>query len=283
MAAAWPLGQPDLVFNIPSFQVAASGVVDYQRPFTVNPTTEGHWIRATAVKPGDRQAVHHVLSGWMTDKPAGKTSNEGMWKLSVRRPAMPWAPEADVYDGTIGTYLPPGGAINFQMHYTPFGKEVVDSSQIGVYFAKEPPKYIMRQTVISDPGIDIPANAGHHMEMAYQEFPKDALLYDAFIHAHYRATASDLWLQYPDGKQKLLIAMPRYDFNWQRAYTFAEPVKMPAGSRLIAHYWYDNSARNPHNPDPKIHVTWGEQSWNEMLFTQLEFRWMDEDGGRPDR
>jgi hypothetical protein len=73
-----------------------------------------------------------------------------------------------------------------------------------------------------------------------------------------------------------LLSLPRYDFNWQRAYKFAQPVKVPAGAKLIAHYWYDNSKRNPHNPDPKIHVTWGEQSWQEMLFTQLEFRWMDE-------
>ena len=274
VAADWPLGKPDLVFNIPSFKVAASGVVDYQRPYTVNPETQGHWIRATSVKPGDRQAVHHVLSGWMSDKPAGKTSNEGMWRQSVGRYAV--GSEADVYDGTIGTYLPAGGAIGFQMHYTPYGKETVDNSQIGVYFAKEPPKYIMRQTVISDPGIDIPANAGHHMEMAYQEVPKDAILYDAFIHAHYRATASDLWLQTPDGKKKLLVSLPRYDFNWQRAYTFAEPVKIPAGSKLIARYWYDNSKRNPHNPDPSIEVTWGEQSFQEMLFTQVDFRWVDE-------
>jgi hypothetical protein len=274
VAADWPLGKPDLVFNIPSFKVAASGVVDYQRPYTVNPETQGHWIRATSVKPGDRQAVHHVLSGWMSDKPSGKTSNEGMWRQSVGRYAV--GSEADVYDGTIGTFLPAGGAIGFQMHYTPYGKEVVDNSQIGVYFAKAPPKYIMRQTVISDPGIDIPPNTARHMEMAYQEFPKDAILYAAFIHAHYRATASDLWIQYPDGKKKLLVSLPRYDFNWQRAYTFAEPVKMPAGSKLIAHYWYDNSKRNPHNPDPSIEVTWGEQSFQEMLFTQVDFRWVDE-------
>ncbi|MFL5297797.1 MAG: hypothetical protein ACJ798_15590, partial [Phenylobacterium sp.] len=69
---------------------------------------------------------------------------------------------------------------------------------------------------------------------------------------------------------------PRYDFNWQRAYTFAQPVKIPAGSKLIAHYWYDNSKRNPANPDPSIEVTWGEQSFQEMLFTQVNFRWLDE-------
>jgi hypothetical protein len=184
--------------------------------------------------------------------------------------------EADVFDGDVGTFLPAGGAVGFQMHYTPYGKETTDNSQIGVYFRKDAPKYIMRQTVISDPTIDIPPNDGHHMEMAYTEFSKDALLYDAFVHAHYRATASDLWLQTPDGKQKLLLSLPRYDFNWQRAYTFAEPVKIPAGSKLIAHYWYDNSKRNPANPNPNIEVTWGEQSFQEMLFTQVDFRWMDE-------
>jgi hypothetical protein len=162
------------------------------------------------------------------------------------------------------------------MHYTPYGKETVDSSQIGVYFRRDPPKYIMRQVVVMDPTIDIPANTPRHKEMAYVEFPKDALLYDAFVHAHYRAYSSDLWIQYPDGKMKLLLSLPRYDFNWQRAYTFAEPIKVPAGSKLIAHYVYDNSKRNPFNPNPNIEVTWGEQSFQEMLFTQLDFRWMDE-------
>jgi hypothetical protein len=112
--------------------------------------------------------------------------------------------------------------------------------------------------------------------VAYVSFPKDALLYSAFPHAHYRAYSSDLWIQYPDGKQKLLLSLPRYDFNWQRSYTFTDPVKIPAGSKLIAHYVYDNSKRNPANPDPKIEVTWGEQSFQEMLFTSVSFRWLDE-------
>jgi hypothetical protein len=75
---------------------------------------------------------------------------------------------------------------------------------------------------------------------------------------------------------KELLALPRYDFNWQRSYTFAEPIKVPAGSKLISHYVYDNSARNPSNPDPKINVSWGEQSFQEMLFTSLSYRWVDE-------
>ena len=51
---------------------------------------------------------------------------------------------------------------------------------------------------------------------------------------------------------------------------------MPAGSKLIAHYAYDNSKQNPANPDPTKTIIWGEQSWEEMFFTRLRYRWTDE-------
>src|SRR5258706_10431775 len=127
-----------------------------------------------------------------------------------------------------------------------------------------------------DPANVDPPGEGRHREVDYVEFPDDVLLDSAFPHAHYRAYSSDLWIRYPDGKEKLLLSLPRYDLNWQRDYTFAEPVKVPAGSKLIAHYVYDNSKRNPSNPDPNRQITWGEQSWEEMLFTQLRYRWVDE-------
>jgi hypothetical protein len=274
VAAEWPLGKPDMILKIPEYKVPASGVVDYQRPFTLNPETQGHWIRATTVKPGDRQAVHHVLTGWMADVPKDGHSSETRWRGSVGGYAV--GAESTVFGGDIGTYLPPGGAIGFQMHYTPYGKETVDRSEIGVYFRKDAPKYMMRSVVVIDPTIDIKPNTARHREVAYVEFPNDALLYSAFPHAHYRAYSSDLWLETPDGKKTLILSLPRYDFNWQRSYNFAQPIKIPAGSRLIAHYVYDNSKRNPANPDPNREVTWGEQSWEEMLFTSVSFRWLDE-------
>lgn len=249
-------------------------MVDYQRPAIMNPATEGRWIRATTVKPGDRQSVHHILTGWMAEMPANGQSSETRWKGSVGGYAV--GAESNVYASNVGSYLPKGGAIGFQMHYTPYGKEAVDNSQIGVYFYDKPPELMMRSVVVIDPTITIAANAPRHKEVAYVEFPNDALLYSAFPHAHYRAYSNDLWLQTPDGKKTLLLSMPRYDFNWQRAYTFEKPIKIPAGSRIIANYVYDNSKRNPANPDPTIKVTWGEQSHEEMLFTQLSFRWLDE-------
>src|SRR5260221_7775054 len=57
-ATEWPLGKPDLILDIPCYNVPATGVVDYQRPFVVNPLTEGRWLRASTIKVGERQAVH---------------------------------------------------------------------------------------------------------------------------------------------------------------------------------------------------------------------------------
>src|SRR5690606_25757807 len=63
---------------------------------------------------------------------------------------------------------------------------------------------------------------------------------------------------------------------WQRLYEFAEPVEIEAGSKLVARYEYDNSARNLANPDPDAQITWGEQSFEEMLYTAIRYRWADE-------
>jgi hypothetical protein len=275
VAAEWPLGKPDAIVSVPAYTIPASGVVDYQRPAVANTLTEGKWIRAATIKPGSRQGVHHLLTGWMAEMPTDGHSSETKWVGSLGAGYAVGA-ESNIMPADTGTYLPPGGAIGFQAHYTPFGKEVVDKSQLALYFYDKPPELIMHSVVVIDNTIVIPAGEARHKEVAYVEFPHDALLYSAFPHAHYRAYSSDLWIQYPDGKQKLLLSLPRYDFNWQRSYTFAEPVKVPAGSKLIAHYVYDNSARNPSNPDPKINVTWGEQSFQEMLFTSLSYRWADE-------
>ncbi|HZZ30361.1 MAG TPA: redoxin domain-containing protein [Phenylobacterium sp.] len=275
VAQEWPLGKPDAIISVPSFTIPASGVVDYQRPAVVNTLTEGKWIRAATIKPGSRQGVHHLLTGWMEQMPADGKSSETKWAASLGAGYAVGA-ESNIMPHDTGTYLPPGGAIGFQAHYTPFGKEVVDKSQMALYFYDKPPELIMHSVVIMDPTIEIPAGEARHKEVAYVQFPHDALLYSAFPHAHYRAYSADLWIQYPDGKMKELLALPRYDFNWQRSYTFAEPIKVPAGSKLISHYVYDNSKRNPSNPDPKINVSWGEQSFQEMLFTSLSYRWADE-------
>jgi hypothetical protein len=134
----------------------------------------------------------------------------------------------------------------------------------------------MHNSTIANPNIEIPANQESVERQAYLTIPKDMLLYAAFPHAHYRGASSQLYLITPEGQKTLLLSLPHYDFNWQRNYDFVEPVKVMAGSKLLAVYTYDNSVRNPANPDHNRVVPWGDQSFDEMLYTALTFRWVGE-------
>jgi hypothetical protein len=258
-APEWELGTPDLVLNLPPFTIPASGVVDYQNPTVVNPMTEGRWLRASTVKPSDRRAVHHLLS-----------NGAGGYAVGA---------ETSVYPEGTGTWIEPGQTFRFQLHYTPYGKETTENTRVALYFypKDKPPTVLRRSAVIANAGIEIPPGEARHQEIAYIKFPENATLYSVFPHAHFRGENMAISILPPGAtKEELILSLPKYDFNWQRGYDFAEPLKIKAGTKLITRYQYDNSKNNPANPDPTITVRWGEQSWEEMQYTALGFRWDDE-------
>jgi peroxiredoxin len=275
VAQEWPLGKPDLVLEVPAYNIPANGIVDYQRPYVLNPLKEGKWLRASTIKVENRSTVHHVLTGYLSTPPGpGESANESTWGASVGG----YAVGAESYEEPkdTGVYLPPGGAVGFQLHYTPNGKAVTEHTKIALYFYKDTPKLVMRNSVVANPNISIPPNVESWEQQAYITFPKEALLYGAFPHAHYRGDSSQFFLITPDGNKTLLLALPHYDFNWQREYSFVEPVKVPAGSKLLAVYTYNNSERNAANPDHNRKVPWGDQSFDEMLYTAFHYRWVGE-------
>jgi hypothetical protein len=274
VAPEWPLGKPDLIVDIPKYTIPATGYVDYQYPTVANPLKEGKWLKAATAKVSQRQGVHHILSGVI---PEGATSR-GMQAWGGGVGGYTVGMESTVAPNGIGSWVPAGGQFGYQMHYTPFGKEAVSAEQIGLYFYKdgEMPDLVMREMPLVDQFIEIPANDGAHKEIAYFDFPKDAILHTAVVHAHYRGTYSKLELMTPDGKRETILNVPFYDFNWQRMYEFEKPIDIPAGSKVIATYVYDNSKRNPANPNPNEKIVWGDQSFEEMFYTSLRYLWKDE-------
>jgi mono/diheme cytochrome c family protein len=276
-APDWPLGKPDLVLNVPEAKVPAQGVMDYQRPVVENRMAEGRWMKATTFRISDRAVVHHILSGVVpADYKTGDQVSEAKWGASLGGYGPGRGSNIQPLD--TGVWVPPSGGVAFQNHYTPYGRETTEKTQMGIYFYPkgQEPKYILRTFLIADFTIEIPANTEEHHEIAYVEFPKAAILYGITPHAHHRGASSNLTIRYPDGREKMLIALPRYDFNWQYEYFLKAPLKVPAGSKLIARWTYDNSTRNPQNPDANRTVHWGEQSSEEMLATYLHYRWADE-------
>jgi len=267
----WPLGQPDAIVEIPSFNVPASGIIDYQDVSVASNLTEGKWLKATAWSNAS-PAVHHALAGWIPDvREDGKGFS---WNVSLGG----YGPggEANLTPPDTGIYVAPGGSYAYQMHYTAVGKPVTDATKVGYYFYKEPPTHILRQTSITDFSLEIPAGKARHHETAYLIFPGDAEIFGTQPHCHSRCYSTKLTIRYPDGREEVLLNQPRYDFGWQREYHFEPMLQVPKGSMMIADYVFDNSTANPSNPDPNINVVFGEQTSEEMLFTFMRFRFKDE-------
>ena len=94
--------------------------------------------------------------------------------------------------------------------------------------------------------------------------PNDATLLSLFPHMHLRGKRFEYDTVRSDGSVEPLLRV-NYHFHWQLSYRLAEPRLLKAGTRVRAVAWYDNSRNNPHNPDPVAIVTWGDQTYQEMM------------------
>ena len=82
----------------------------------------------------------------------------------------------------------------------------------------------------------------------------------------------------PDGSQRILLHIPNWDFNWQQQYTYAQPIKLPEGTRLEMEFTYDNSTANPRNPNhPPKRILYGPSSTDEMAGLHIEVTPADDD------
>ncbi len=284
-APEWPsyLGKPDVIVDIPSFDVPAKGIVAYQNQRVDNPFKEDTWLKAISIKPGDRSVLHHVVSNWSPDPKLPRSKLPG-GSVGSYTPGA----EAQIMGDNAGAPVPAGGKLNFQMHYTTTGKTATDKTQVGFYTMKAPPKFIKRSTVIGDFALSIPAGESRHKEIAYLTAPADMYLYTLYPHAHYRGYHVELKQKTPDGKETMLLSLPKYDFNWQRDYDPVEPLLVKKGTKLIATWVYDNSPANrtlhletkddagAPLPSYTNNVTWGEQTYQEMMYFRVNYRWADE-------
>jgi hypothetical protein len=99
----------------------------------------------------------------------------------------------------------------------------------------------------------------------------DATIMGFLPHMHLRGKACKYEVTRSDGQTTTLLDIPRYDFNWQLLYRYFEPLPLKAGDALRFTAWFDNSDRNPANPDPTKTVRWGAQTFDEMHLGYVEY------------
>lgn len=260
-ASGWRMPEPDMVIHVHDkpFAVPATGVVEY-RYVPVDPGfTEDRFVVATEARPGNPAVVHHIIAFLQLP---------GEQNISLGKMLIGYAP------GTSPLIFPPGSAMRipagtkllFEMHYTPNGTAQTDHSYIGLKFVD--PSEVTSEVVglqALNSKFRIPANDNNYIVTAKQRFAEDVTLLSVTPHMHLRGKSFRYDAVYPDGSTETLLDVPKYDFNWQLRYEFAEPKLMPKGTVVTCTAAFDNSTANPNNPDSSKVVTWGQQSWEEMM------------------
>jgi len=162
--------------------------------------------------------------------------------------------------------VPAGYDVAWNIHYTPNGVKVTDLPEVGLTTAKEQPQRLLITNALALTNFAIPPNAANY-ETPPGEFTflADAELHWMSPHMHLRGKDMTYKLVFPDGREQIVLTVPRYDFNWQLGYELAAPVKVPAGTKLVVVAHYDNSVNNKFNPDPNRTVYNGNMTWEEMF------------------
>ena len=296
--------QPDLILTSPTpYRLDASGT-DELRVFVV-PRAQGGPVdlgrRFQARKPEGR-APHARGGGPLGQGPGEGREGPASRLQDLRR--LRGHPQCGIVgDGrrgssrldspkVVGRYLPPGSDVLIQVHYHKSGKPETDASSIGLYFARGA---IDKQVVGSAvrlpwarlslrPELRIPAGEANYEVRCSKLISQDVHLTAVVPHMHLLGKDFLMTAIRPDGTRRVLIRIDHWDFNWQNANDFVEPIPIPSGTRIEVLAHFDNSGANSRNPNaPPRDVRWGEQTTDEMCLGFLQLTRDDEhlNGGPP--
>ena len=295
----WPLGKPDLIVKVPeAYQLSADGGDEFMVFVVPSGLTEGKWIEAIDFQPGNTKVVHHILSAFDTSGRArekdekepgpGYRSFGGFGVLPTGRLAG-WAPGKlpRPFPEGCGKYLPAGSDLLIQIHYHKSGKPETDATSMGLYFAKKPIEKQVRAAIVptvadiefkyhnilrqKGRGFVIPANDSNVEFAASTTIGYDSHLIAVLPHMHLLGKDFVMTATTPDGTQRTLIKVDHWNFNWQSLYEYETPIALPRGTRIDVLAHFDNSDKNPDNPNhPPKDVHWGEQTTDEMCIGFLQ-------------
>jgi hypothetical protein len=200
-------------------------------------------------------------------------------------------------------YVPAGGFLRFPrgvgkridrndylmwiFHLTTTGRPERAGARVGLWFSRSRVDHEVITWTVTDRvlvnGKEIPRDARgpqfpniaphdpEYIVSGSMRVTEPMILYALWPHMHSRGRDITFALQDRNGREQTLLSVPRYRFDWQFTYELATPLRIPAGSTIKAIGRYDNSSRNPYNPDPNQEVVWGPQATNEMFDPFLEF------------
>jgi len=256
----WSIGKPDIVLNMVEEPFFVGDDVEDQYEYFKSTITkdmlpEPRWIKAIEFRPGSK-VVHHIIA-----TPLGGI-----------------APGNDptVFPDGMGRLLRPDTEVTWQMHYhkeSGPGTGVYDNSQAAIVLYPKDAQinHVLRDEALGRFDFVVPAGDPNYSIQTEFTFDEDSKIVSLLPHMHVRGKSAKYEAFYPDGRSKVLLDVPQYDFNWQTTYRFKDFEMMPKGTKLVLTTAWDNSVANPNNPDPTKNVTFGEPTTAEMSFGFMNY------------
>ncbi len=278
---------PDLVVESEPFDLAAVTQDKWFRPSTPTGLTEERWVKAIEIRPKNsqsRQVVHHALAFLMQQDDGKRGLPDDVDIPFGPSLFMEWAvgKAGQIFRPDTGKLMMPDSQIMWEVHLHANGERVPDAQvELGVWFHDEPPEHRTILSMLDAQGpnsLDIPPN-----EIAVTRgtfvLAAPARIENFQPHMHMRGKAMSMEAIYPNGEREVLSFVDNFQWNWQINYVYDEEAApiVPKGTMLITTAWHDNTANNPHNPDPDQWVGWGDRTVDEMAHNWVDVTYLGQE------
>jgi len=285
----WQLGTPDMIVRMSQVYHLNAAAGDVFRNFVLPVNLkETKYVRAFELRPGNKRVVHHanviIDRSRLLRRHDGEDGQPGFGGMDVITEVtgefdpdshfLFWKPGSPVQlePANMPWKLDPGSDLIVNLHLQPSGKPEIVDAELGLYFTDQPPSlHPMLLQLEHDGALDIPPGSRSFVVTDHLKLPIAVSLLAIYPHAHFLGKQVDAWAELPDGKRLSLLKIDHWDINWQASYNYRQPIGLPAGTTVAMRIGYDNTAKNPRNPNnPPKEVRAGNRSQDEMGHVWLQ-------------
>jgi hypothetical protein len=301
---------PDIVIASPAYTVPANELDHWPNLLTAVPgLTDPRWIRAVEIRPGDaetRYVFHHAnpsilqeggnvavghsaagTVGYIFPDDTGQSLKPG---AEVRFGMHLFPIDRDVNavlqlgfwlypEGEVPEFETPGEVIYEASQSTGFGHEATSSLGFGPTRGMgggrggtSSDAQMPRQTDLLIPPHSVATFRGVYV------MDRAARIHSVRGHMHLRGKYQIIEAVYPDGRWEVINKL-NWHHGWQTAFLYEDHVMplLPKGTVLMVTNIFDNTADNPHNPDPNQWAVRGDRTVDEMSHTRIGITYFDDE------
>ena len=155
-----------------------------------------------------------------------------------------------------------GQILILQMHYSNASENTLDSTTVNLH-VQDTIEHELNTEFYIHSDIAIPPNTSEHIETlkrTVRQFSgSNTPIHIRAIgpHLHKLGVAGSAHIVHGDGSKTCLIDVPHYDFNWQRVYTFKEPILLQPEDKIEIECIFDSTGVS-------TATYWGDGTNDEM-------------------